>query len=166
MDNTHSAAIPADILAQAQTKIEELRALLAPYVTPLTAEARRTIAKMGDKTLAFVEKAHELAAGNPAFVPPFLNMQDFGVDFSDAHSLEPLLVAVEQVRSEIDDTKMLAGSEAYHASLVFYNSVKVAAAQNVPGAKSVYEALRVRFPHVKRRADGGEDTGGGDEPFE
>jgi hypothetical protein len=155
MNNIHSAAIPADILAQALAKTEEIRMLLAPYITPLTPSQRHSIAKMGDKTLAFVEKAHELALSNPEFVPPYLNMSDFTVDFSDAHNIEPVLIAVEQLRSGVDDTQMLAGSEAYHASLVYYNSVKEAASQNVPGAKAIYDVLRIRFPHKKRRGEEG-----------
>ena len=166
MNNRHETAIPATVLTQALTKVGELRAPLEPYFTPLTPAGRQALAKMGDKTLAFVEKVHELAAANPTFVPQYLDMAAFDADFADAHNLGTLLVAVEQIRSEIDDTKMLAGSEAYQAALVFYNSVKVAAAQNVPGAKSVYEALRVRFPHGKHNTDNGGDTGGGEAPFE
>ncbi|MDR2823592.1 MAG: hypothetical protein LBB41_00160 [Prevotellaceae bacterium] len=108
---------------------------------------------MGDKTLAFVEKAYELALSNSEFIPPYLNMSEFMVDLSDATNLEPLFVAVEQVHSCVDDTQMLAGSEAYHAALVYYNSVKEAATQNVAGAKAIYDALRVRFPHKKRHSD-------------
>jgi TolA-binding protein len=44
-----------------------------------------------------------------------------------------------------------AGSEAYQAALVFYNSVKFAAAQGVSGAKAVYDELKKRFPGGKRR---------------
>jgi hypothetical protein len=40
---------------------------------------------------------------------------------------------------------MTSGSEAYQAALVFYNSVKMAARQDIPGAKAVYEELRKRF---------------------
>lgn len=46
---------------------------------------------------------------------------------------------------------MTAGSEAYQAALVFYKSVKMAAAQDVPGAKAVYEELKTRFPGGKRK---------------
>jgi hypothetical protein len=52
----------------------------------------------------------------------------------------------------VDDTKMIAGSEAYQATLVFYKSVKVAAAQDIPGAKVVYDELKTRFPGSKRRS--------------
>jgi hypothetical protein len=36
--------------------------------------------------------------------------------------------------------------------------VKRAAADDVPGAKSVYEALIARFPHLRRNRDGEEIT--------
>jgi hypothetical protein len=51
----------------------------------------------------------------------------------------------------IDDTVMVAGSEAYQAALVFYNAVKAAAAQDIPGAKEVYSDLKARFPSIKRK---------------
>jgi hypothetical protein len=50
----------------------------------------------------------------------------------------------------VDDTEMLTGSEAYQAALVFYKAVKMAAAQDVPGAKAVYEEFKTRFPGGKR----------------
>jgi hypothetical protein len=52
--------------------------------------------------------------------------------------------------------KMVAESEAYQAALVFYSSVKVAAAQDVPGAKAVYDELKTRFPGGKRKPSEGE----------
>jgi hypothetical protein len=35
--------------------------------------------------------------------------------------------------------------------LIFYNSVKAAAAQDVPGAKAVYEELKQRYPGGRRK---------------
>jgi hypothetical protein len=52
----------------------------------------------------------------------------------------------------IDDTEMAAGSEAYQAALVFYKSIKMAAEQDIPGAKAVYEELKTRFPGGKRKS--------------
>jgi hypothetical protein len=153
MTNNHSVSIPPEIIAQAMSHVEALRQLLAPYFTPLTPTQRKTIAKMGDKSRAFVEKALELAQSNPEFVPPFLNMSEFIIDVSDATNLDPLFVAVEQLHIGLDDTQMLAGNEAYHAALIYYNSVKEAATRNIAGAKTIYDVLRVRFPHKKRRQD-------------
>jgi hypothetical protein len=78
-------------------------------------------------------------------------MTAFGTDFADAHGLWSIHNLVMQLEEGISDTEMTAGSEAYQAALVFYKSVKMAAAQDIPGAKAVYEELKTRFPGGKRK---------------
>jgi hypothetical protein len=150
-NNIHSASISASILQQALARANEIKTLLAPYLSTLTPDQRQSLPKMGDKTWSFVEKAHELAIVNPVLVPPFVVMNDYNIDYTDAHSILPLLVTVQQLAQGISDIRLLAGSEAYQASLAFYNSAKQAAKQNVPGAQAVYETLKPRFPGVPRR---------------
>ncbi|MDR3350270.1 MAG: hypothetical protein LBN98_01315, partial [Prevotellaceae bacterium] len=120
-------------------------------VLPLTPEERRDLPKMGNKTLSFVEKAIEYARYYPQLRPSYLDMPAFEADVSDATGLRTVHIAAKQLSDDIDDTVMVAGSEAYQASLVFYNAIKAAAAQDVPGAKEVYEDLKARFPGVKRK---------------
>jgi hypothetical protein len=79
-------------------------------------------------------------------VPPYFDLDAFG----DAHGLWTILNIIQQLEESVNDT--VAGSEAYQAALVFYHSVKAAAAQDVPGAKAVYEELRTRFPNGKRKS--------------
>jgi hypothetical protein len=150
-------AVPSDVVAQVKKKLNEIKTLLTPYTVTLTPAERHTILKMGEKSLTFVEKAYDFAVENPGFVPPFLNMQEFGVNFADAHGLWTIRNDALQDYELIDDTTMVAGSESYHAALTFYNSIKVAAAQNVPGAKAIYEELKKRFPGHKRKNNGDEE---------
>jgi hypothetical protein len=150
-DNRHVQAIPQDILTQAQTKISEVKTLLAPYIVALTPSERHELPKMGEKTISFVEKAYDFARQNPNLVPPYLDMTAFGTDFEDAHGLWTLVNSIRQLEENTSDTEMTAGSEAYQAALVFYKSVKMAAAQDIPGAKAVYEELKTRFPGGKRK---------------
>jgi hypothetical protein len=145
-DNRHKKVIPSTVLAQAQTKVDEVLALLRPYILALTPSERHDMPKMGDKTLSFVEKAYDFARNDPNLVPPYLDLDAFGVDFGDAHGLWTLLDAIHKLEEGVNDTEMAAGSEAYQAALVFYNSVKLAAAQDILGAKAVYEDLKTRFP--------------------
>jgi hypothetical protein len=119
MDDKHSIKIPADIVSQVKSPVQQADTLLLPYVTSLTPAERRTIAKMGEKTLSFVEKAHEAAAENPNLVPPFLDMAAFDIDFADAHNLRSLLLLTQQLHENVDDTTMVAGSEAYQFALIF-----------------------------------------------
>jgi hypothetical protein len=156
-ENQHVQAIPPDILAQTQTKIQEVLTLLHPYLLALTPQERRELPKMGEKTIGFVEKAHDFARQNPNLVPPYVEMSDFGIDFADAHGLWTLHNIVLQLEEGISDTEMIAGSEAYQAALMFYNSVKMASTQNIPGAKAVYEELKTRFPQTGRPKRPGEE---------
>jgi hypothetical protein len=151
-ENTHVQAIPQDVLTGAQTKIQEVLTLLTPYLLALTPAERQGMPKMGEKTISFVEKAHDFAQQNPNLVPPYLEMGAFRTDFADAHGLWTLHNLVMQLEEGISDTEMTAGSEAYQAALVFYKSVKMATAQDIPGAKAVYEELKTRFPGGKRKA--------------
>jgi hypothetical protein len=151
-DNKHTQAIPQNVLAQAQTKIDEVKTLLAPYVVALTPAERHELPKMGEKTIGFVEKSYDFAKHNPNLVPPYLDMAAFGEDFEDAHGLWTLVNSIRQLEENTSDTEMTAGSEAYQAALVFYKSVKTAMAQDIPGAKAVYEELKTRFPGGKRKA--------------
>jgi hypothetical protein len=158
MDNRHSKFIPDSVLKQVQDMVNQVNTLLLPYVTPLTPAERQALPKMGEKTISFVEKAHEFAAQNPNLCPPYLDMTEFDTDYADARNLVILDNTAKQLYEAVDDTAMVAGSESYQASLVFYNSVKVAARQDIPGAKAVYEELKKRFPQGshKKAADAGE----------
>jgi hypothetical protein len=151
-ENTHVQAIPQNVLAEAQAKIQEVLTLLSPYLLALTPAERQGMPKMGEKTIGFVEKAYDFAKQNPNLVPPYLGIAAFGTDFTDAHGLWTLHNMVLQLEEGVGDTEMSAGSEAYQAALVFYKSVKMAAAQDIPGAKAVYEELKPRFPGGKRKA--------------
>ncbi len=153
MENQHNQAIPAEVLADVQKKIDEAAALLQPYIINLTAVQRHDISKMGDKSLAFVSKALELAVQNPALCPGYLDVTAFDIDMTDATGLLVFENSLQQLQQAVDDTAMVAGSEAYQAAPVFYSSAKEAASKNVTGAKAVYEELRVRFPRVKRKQE-------------
>ena len=145
MKNQHAKSIPTATVEQVSALLTQVAELLAPYSIALTPAERRDIPKMGEKTLAFVEKAHQFAQQNPAVRPPYLDMAEFDIDFADACGLWPLKSLVRQISDAIDDSVMVAGSEAYQAARVFYSAAKVAAAQDVAGAKAIYEALRPRF---------------------
>jgi hypothetical protein len=146
MDDIHKENIPSNVLEDAQKQLKDIIETLAPYTINLTPEQRRERLKLGDKSLAFNEKSFDYAKSNPILVPPYLDMSMFEIDMKDTLGLRVLLVTAQQLTMAIDDTMMIAGSEAYSASLTFYNAVKQAAKQNVPGAKAIYNELQERYP--------------------
>jgi hypothetical protein len=119
------------------TKAIPSKVLLAPCLLALTPAERQGLPKMGEKTIGFVGKAYDFTRQNPSMVPPYLGINAFGVDFADVHGLWTLLNLIQQLEEGVSDTEMIAGSEAYQIALVFYKSVKMAAAQDIPSAKAV-----------------------------
>ena len=141
---------PADAQKIADaTKI--IQDTLMPYLVALTPEDRQNLPKIKQANLPFVQKALEHASSNPNFVPTYIDVNELKIDVNAVDMLNSLLHPLQQVTSSLDDTTMLCGSEAYIAALAFYNSVKQAAKMNVPGAKPIYEDLKVRFAQQGRR---------------
>lgn len=151
MNNTHNQSIPQTELDEIKLSINRALTLLKPYALTLTPTERAEMAKLGDKTLAFVDKTNAYSQANPLLCPPYFSQAELAIDFADYQSLRPLAVLVEQVLHSIEDTMMVAGSEAYVASLSFYNSTKDAAKRDIPGAKAVYDDLKARFPQKRAK---------------
>jgi hypothetical protein len=67
--NRHQEAIPQAVLHQTNMEISATKAQVRPYGVALTPQERRSLLKMGGKSLAFMEKTHE----NPHIVTGFLS---------------------------------------------------------------------------------------------
>ena len=53
---------------------------------------------------------------------------------------------MRQLVEKLDDTTLLAGSDALSSALVFYTALKGAAKAGEPGMKTVYADLQSRYP--------------------
>jgi hypothetical protein len=157
-NDKHQTAIPDTVLTQVHDQLAAILQLLQPYTVALTPHERQTLLKMGDKSLAFVEKTREYAHDNPNLGPGFVDMAAFDADYHDAHNLWAALALAQQLTAAIEDTTTAAGSDAYHTALTIYHNIQAAARNDVPGAQTIYEDLKTRFPGKKRR--GGSEDGG------
>lgn len=117
-----------------------------PYVVNLSADERQYLPKMGDKSIAFVNKALEYAKQNPSVVPSFLDLVELEKDVTAVTALSKVVYPLRQLLEKLDDTVLLSGSEAYTEALVFYTALKGAAKAGVPGMKTVYDDMQARFP--------------------
>jgi hypothetical protein len=104
-------------------KLQEIQELL-PFLMDLTLEERQTLPKMGDKSQAFVDRCLELATQDDSFLPRSLDVPAFRQDRELHAALEPLRQRVAKLLELIEDTQMLAGSEAYLAALEVYHAAK------------------------------------------
>ena len=150
-DNRISLTLGDEDRSEILDAIAVLQSKLAPLLVELQADERKEMPKMGDKTVAFVTKAAEHGQQNPTFVPAYIDLAEFQKDLDAVETLRGLYHPLAQITKMLDDSILLAGSEAYVAALGIYNSLKGAMRANVPGAALAYEDLRVRFPGRGRR---------------
>ncbi len=144
-DNRVGIEIPETDIAEINAAIETIKAKLQQYLIALTPEERKALPKMSDKTIPFVDKALDYAETSSQFAPQYMNVPEMKIDVTAVHLLTSFFRPLEQLTSGLDDTIMLSGSEAYVASLSYYNSVKMAAKMNIPDAKPIYDDLKERF---------------------
>ena len=136
--------------------IKEIKAALQtiqnklPFLVNLTADERRSLVKMGDKSLAFVNNSLNAAQVNRDILPASFDVEEFIRDYQLAVALTELLAGLRQLEEKVDDTLLAVGSEAMNSSLTVYNYVKTAA-KNTPGLKSLAEQLGERFKAIKGR---------------
>ncbi|MCC5657894.1 hypothetical protein LC608_13020 [Nostoc sp. XA010] len=146
--NIAAALSPQDIqeIKAALQKIQQKM----PFLVTLSTEERRKLVKMGDKSLAFVNNSVTAAQSNREILPATFDVEELVRDYQLATTLTELLISVQQLAEQVDDTLMAVGSEAMTSSLTVYDYVKTAS-KKTPGLKTVAEQLGERFKAIKGR---------------
>ena len=146
MSNLINTAIPPKILADALDHFKQGRALLEAYLHALTPKERKTLYKLGDKSIGFMQNLLNYATNTPAFVPAFIDLAEVKQDVAVAAALSPVEQFVAQLALDLNSTKMLAGSEGMDQTSPIYKNIKFLAEQNQPGAQAAYDDLSKQFP--------------------
>ena len=149
--NQISVEIPDAVITSVVRKLGECKTELAPFMQGLTAEERRDLFKMGDKTVATVQKTQSYVETNPEFIPAYMDVREFNRDVTVVNQLKPIEDLVSQLGVDISDTRMLAGSEALQQSLLYYGQVREADSKGVPSSSAIYEDLQPRFSRKRAR---------------
>jgi len=152
MDNKVSQAIPEATLQQALDHLTQVRALLAPYLLSLTPDERAKMPKMGEKSVEFVTKAADYSQSLAQLLPGYVDGQALQVDVSVYQGLLPLYSLLHGLVTDVDSTRLEAGSEGYTVALLVYAALQAAAQQNQPGAQAAVEALSTRFAAQRNNA--------------
>ncbi len=118
-----------------------------PFLITLSTEERRKLVKMGDKSLAFVNNSITAAQSNREILPATFDVEELVQDYQLAAALTELLISMQQLTEQVDDTLMAVGSEAMTSSLTVYDYVKTAS-KKTPGLKIVAEQLGERFKAI------------------
>ena len=146
-DNRVSATVSAADKALVLAKLTEIKALL-PFLLNLTKDERIQLPKLGSASLLFDEQCASYMASAPNLIPPFVDSAEVTKDRNLRLVLADILREVKKLCEQLDDTVLLVGSEIWMADLSFYQTVRQAARRDVPGADTIYDDLKERFPGV------------------
>jgi len=140
------ARITADLADATQTM---------PFLLGLNEAERRRLPMIRRENKLFVEEAVRALEQNQRLLPGYMNPLEMGKDLKLHEQLLEIELQIGQLFEQVRHTRMLAGSEAYQAALVFYKMAKAASVAGVPGTHVVVEKLRERFQYVARNEEPG-----------
>lgn len=109
-----------------QAIMESLRSITAkfPSLISLSNDVKKSLIKIGPKSLTFTTRALELAKKNPDFLPRSFDTEEFGRDLELYQKLYSINQELSKLLKQADNTLMQVGSEAYLAALAVYQFAK------------------------------------------
>ncbi|MBZ4189494.1 hypothetical protein [Niabella beijingensis] len=116
-----------------------------PFLVGLTTAERMMLPKINVGNKVFTEDAIQAAVNNAVLLPSFIKVEDMKKDLALYHTLDELVLVVQQLAEKLADTQLLAGSEAYTSALAIYKIFGAASEAGVQGTKTLHEQLKQRF---------------------
>jgi len=130
--NQISANITAEQMSTIRTAIETLREQL-PFLVDLSSEEIRRLAKAGDLSKGFLQKALLIAEQTPEILPRNFAIEEFRADMVLAENLEEIALALKPLLERINNTVIVARSDAYGHALITYDRSKKSVDQGLTG---------------------------------
>lgn len=115
------------------------------FLIGLTVEERVSLPAIDVNNKAFTEDAINAGSSNPTLIPPYISVEGMKRDYVLFTQLDEVKMRLNQLIEKINDTQLLAGSEAYVSALALYKIFGSAADAGVPGSDAVYSQLKKRF---------------------
>ena len=136
--NLLSTTIPNKDLKEILDAINFIDNKLSDLVT-LSHEEHDALPKTGADVINFVLDNLKDAEHNLETIPKNVDLDEIKKDVKLIHSIYKILNPLKQLEKKLEDSAMLAGSEAYLPSIAIYNALKA-------------EDIKKRHAHDKVRA--------------
>lgn len=135
-----------------------------PFLVGLTKEERMQLPKINVDNKVFTEDTIAAGRQNAEMLPASFGTAGIEKDLRLFTELDALAVQSRQITELLEDTAMLAGSEAYVGALALYKFFGAAADSGMPGADSMFDHLKGRFTARTPAAPQVEGTGEAPKP--
>jgi hypothetical protein len=143
-NNRINITLAAEQIAAVKTAVQMININL-PFLIGLTVEERIALPTINVNNKAFTEDAINAGVNNPTLIPSYLSVTNMQNDIALFAQLDEIVGIMNQLCEKLEDTKLLAGSEAYVAALTLYKLFGSAADAGVAGTDAIVTQLKARF---------------------
>lgn len=143
-NNRVSSTLTEAQMAEVKAAVQSIYTAI-PFLLGLTVEERISLPKINVVNKVFTEDAINAIVNNAEMLPNYLNVVNMQTDMQLFAQLDELTGLVRQLLEKLEDTQILAGSEAYVSALTGYRLFGAAAEAGIPGSDAIYDALKARF---------------------
>ncbi len=130
--------------------IQLIREVLTGKTINLTPEQRLQYGRVSNKNKLIIDKSKNYMEQYPDWIPKFLDKAEFDRDYTARNQVEIHAQLLENLAQQLIDTKTLLDHDNYTNALSFYRKVRFLARENEPGAKTVYQDMKVLFDKVNK----------------
>lgn len=127
-------------------KLDGVEQVIAPKAVNLSPEERQQYAKISYEMNVFVDKVRAYMTTDPTLIPTWLDVAEMDRDIAARTVLTAWHNKLTELLEMVDDTNILLSTDVYHSALAYYNNVKQASVNNVPGTTTIYQDLQQQFP--------------------
>lgn len=151
MKNDYSQVIPQEVLTKVRAKLQECYTELKPYCVELSDARREELPRLGSRNTGKVSSITTEMNVAPEYAPPMFSLDEVNKDFKVLSELSTVSLSINNLQRMVDDTVIVAGSEAFDACMDYYSSVKRFAVKNDPKAQAIFERLSPLFARPEQR---------------
>lgn len=145
LTNLISLSFTEEELTTLDAHLAGIKTILANKTINLTPEQRQQYGRIANQNKLIVDKAKSYMEQHPTWIPRFLDKAEFDRDYKARKQIEDRVQLFEGIAQQLIDTKTLLDHDNYTNALTFYRMVRFLSRENEPGAKTVYEDMRVLF---------------------
>jgi hypothetical protein len=135
--NVISTSIPEEVVDDILKGINEIDSKL-PGLLTLSKEQKDALPHMGEDTEPFLFMVLRKAQENPDLIPPGINLAEVEKDIDLIQTTNRILQPLKNLVQKLEDSSLLAGSEAYVPALFLYNAMKNASRYPKKQTKSIF----------------------------
>ncbi len=145
LENLISITFSKEELMELDQHMNGIQKIFRGKTINLTPTQRRQYGSIGNHNKLIVDKAKNYMEQHPQWIPRFLDKEEFDKDHQSREQVESRVQQLTNLSQQLLDTKTLLDHDNYTNALSFYRMMRFLAGENEPGAKPVYQDMKVLF---------------------